>query len=42
MASWTQQGLTLRCQISFEAITSDSDKNTLYNLSKKQDKVSEV
>ena len=37
-----QQGLTFRYHISFEVITSNDDKNTLYNLSKKQNKVLEV
>ena len=42
MASWTQQGLALGCHISFEAITSGSDKGTVCNSSKERDEVSEV
>ncbi len=38
-ASWTQQGLTLGCYISFEAITSGGGKGTLYNLPKERDEV---
>ncbi len=37
-----QQSLTLRCHISFEAITSDGDEGTLCNSLKERDKVLKV
>ena len=42
MTCWMQPGLILGYYISFEAITSGSDKDTLYNLLNERDKVLKV
>ncbi len=42
MANWTQQSLTFRCHISFEVITSSSNKSILCNSLKERDNIRKI